>query len=242
MRGCEAGTRATASRVAEEGSPAFSCTLRFLALPLMIACGGNALHSVGRDAAPSTTGVASGGAGGASGAGGGAGSFSGGTTGMVSAGGTGLATGGQVSQGGSGGADGDVAVSDDLPVADAGCGFGMLWDVVVEAAGVIGSCYPVATCTLDADGGSPDGAAALGPCSEIGNHGDGGVAIVDGFVDVPDWGIHTYDSAVVIDSEGRVIDLYGQVRGGKQRWLDSLADCRFPELAGQSIHYWCFSE
>jgi hypothetical protein len=45
--------------------------------------------------------------------------------------------------------------------------------------------------------------------------------------------------AVVIDDEGRVIDITGVSGDTKQEWLGNLADQRWPCLAGQTIGYWC---
>jgi hypothetical protein len=45
--------------------------------------------------------------------------------------------------------------------------------------------------------------------------------------------------AVVIDDDGRVIDNTGLMGEVKQRWLDDLADERWPCLAGRTIGYEC---
>jgi len=45
--------------------------------------------------------------------------------------------------------------------------------------------------------------------------------------------------AVVIDSEGRVIDNTGLNPTAKQEWLDELMDQRWPCLAGQTLGYKC---
>ena len=42
---------------------------------------------------------------------------------------------------------------------------------------------------------------------------------------------------VIVDSEGRVVDNTGLYGTAKQAWLDSLADDRWPCLAGQTIQY-----
>jgi hypothetical protein len=45
--------------------------------------------------------------------------------------------------------------------------------------------------------------------------------------------------AVVIDDEGRIVDVTGREGHAKQRWLDELADQRWPCLASQTIGYDC---
>lgn len=45
--------------------------------------------------------------------------------------------------------------------------------------------------------------------------------------------------AVVVDSEGRVIDNTGLNPTAKQEWLDELMDQRWPCLAGQTLGYKC---
>jgi hypothetical protein len=45
--------------------------------------------------------------------------------------------------------------------------------------------------------------------------------------------------AVVIDDEGRVVDLTGRTGERKQQFLDKVADKRWPCLAGQTIGYEC---
>ena len=50
------------------------------------------------------------------------------------------------------------------------------------------------------------------------------------------------EGEIVLDSEGRVIDNTGQryrATSSKQAWLDSLANDRWPCLAGQTIPYQC---
>jgi hypothetical protein len=45
--------------------------------------------------------------------------------------------------------------------------------------------------------------------------------------------------AVVIDDDGRVVDITGVIGDTKQEWLDNLADQRWPCLAGRTIGYIC---
>ncbi|HEU5072654.1 MAG TPA: hypothetical protein VFU02_00740 [Polyangiaceae bacterium] len=45
--------------------------------------------------------------------------------------------------------------------------------------------------------------------------------------------------AVVIDDEGRVVDITGREGEAKQQWLDEMAAQRWPCLAGQTIGYQC---
>ena len=58
----------------------------------------------------------------------------------------------------------------------------------------------------------------------------------DGSVIITAWG------EVIIDSEGRVIDNTRLSSASKQAWLSSLADYRWPCLAGQSLQYSCVTE
>jgi hypothetical protein len=46
---------------------------------------------------------------------------------------------------------------------------------------------------------------------------------------------------IVLDGEGRVIDntIFAPAESSKQAWLDSLADYRWPCLAGESIPFTC---
>lgn len=45
--------------------------------------------------------------------------------------------------------------------------------------------------------------------------------------------------AVVIDDDGRVVDITGVSGDTKQEWLDNLADQRWPCLAGRTVGYSC---
>jgi hypothetical protein len=47
--------------------------------------------------------------------------------------------------------------------------------------------------------------------------------------------------AIVLDDEGRVVDVTGRTGDGKQLWLDRLADQSWPCLASQTIGYECAS-
>jgi hypothetical protein len=55
----------------------------------------------------------------------------------------------------------------------------------------------------------------------------------------PDERLGSLRGAVVLDDEGRVVDVTGLTDERKKRWLDDLADQRWPCLAGQTIGYAC---
>ena len=55
----------------------------------------------------------------------------------------------------------------------------------------------------------------------------------------PDEKLGALRGAVVIDDEGRIVDITGREGDAKQRWLDEMADQRWPCLAGQTIGYAC---
>lgn len=55
----------------------------------------------------------------------------------------------------------------------------------------------------------------------------------------PDEELSARRGAVVIDEEGRVVDVTGREGEAKQRWLDEMADQRWPCLAGQTVGYQC---
>lgn len=55
----------------------------------------------------------------------------------------------------------------------------------------------------------------------------------------PDEKLSARRGAVVIDDEGRIVDVTGRQGDAKQRWLDEMAAQRWPCLAGQTIGYQC---
>jgi hypothetical protein len=58
------------------------------------------------------------------------------------------------------------------------------------------------------------------------------------------WPGETGWGTVVIDSDGRVIDnsIFLDDADLRRAWLESLADDRWPCLAGQTLRYWCYSD
>jgi hypothetical protein len=57
----------------------------------------------------------------------------------------------------------------------------------------------------------------------------------------PDEHLGPRRGAVVIDAEGRVVDITGRSGENRQQWLDGLAEQRWPCLAGQTIGYECLA-
>jgi len=55
----------------------------------------------------------------------------------------------------------------------------------------------------------------------------------------PDEHLGALRGAVVIDAEGRVVDITGRTGAKRQAFLDGLADQRWPCLAGKTIGYQC---
>jgi hypothetical protein len=83
----------------------------------------------------------------------------------------------------------------------------------------------------------PDASCDLGQLQQAAIDG-GGFVLCEMFVDGGSLGLPLVGE-VVLDADGRVIDntrLYGEA---KQTWLSSLANDRWPCLAGQTIPYYC---
>jgi hypothetical protein len=66
----------------------------------------------------------------------------------------------------------------------------------------------------------------------------GGFVLCEMFVDGGSLGLPLVGE-VVLDADGRVIDNTGLYGEAKQSWLSSLANDRWPCLAGQTIPYYC---
>lgn len=57
----------------------------------------------------------------------------------------------------------------------------------------------------------------------------------------PDEQLSSRRGAIVLDEDGRVVDITGRSGDAKQLWLDRLADQRWPCLADKTIGYQCAS-
>lgn len=124
---------------------------------------------------------------------------------------------------------------------------------IVSTGGVIsqGGVAGVPTISVPPDAGVPSGGAGVGGAAESSCQPEVlWVAVVDGalgglgscdFTSVPGAGekIGRLRGAVVLDSDGRVIDNTGLSGSEKQTWLDELGNQRWLCLAGQSIGYTC---
>lgn len=119
---------------------------------------------------------------------------------------------GGVSGGGRGGAGGDASVTSQTMGAD-----------LPREAGVAGDVQQVPPCDVwFLARAVAESTGTIGSCFET-----------------PDGGrVHV---TVVLDGEGRVIDNSRLQDSDKQKWLDSLADQRWPCLANQTISFTCRS-